>query len=270
MSTIPRIPREEAVEEIFSKILRSPGACARLSEVFYDHLDDDDLVPDSDPEHFVRVLFSAYENQDISALLLEICQRSMFDLLREAYLIPKRFHGKAGMNPRLLTKPDGTLSDMPLKPGEKEVARKDMQKLQELRERHSCPPVSNLYLADGYDIVRSYTKELLIEEKLSNCRRGILALYALPDTASIGMSEAEAYAIIWEAFCEIQRIAPSAIVYYGQDTGSRADGNFDELGILLPMREFEKQMLNQIEKIDGIVLSCRERMSSRPTKDAEK
>lgn len=269
MSTIPRIPHEEAVEEIFSKILNSPAACARLSEVFYDRLDADDISPDSDPEHFARVLFTAYENRDISALLLEICQRSMFDLLREAYLIPKRFHGKAGMNPRLLTKPDGSLSDTPLSDGEKEVSRKDMQKLQELRERHVCVPVSNLYLADGYDIVRSYTKELLVEEKLCNCRRGILALYALPDTAGIGMSEAEAYAIIWEAFCAIQRIAPSAIVYYGQDTGSRKDGNFDEIGILLPMREFEKQMLNQIEKIDAIVLSCREKMSDCPAKGAD-
>ena len=33
----------------------------------------------------------------------------MFDLLREAYLIPKRFHGKAGKNPVLLTNPEGEL-----------------------------------------------------------------------------------------------------------------------------------------------------------------
>ncbi len=33
----------------------------------------------------------------------------MFDLLREAYLIPKKFHGKAGENPVLLTDVDGNL-----------------------------------------------------------------------------------------------------------------------------------------------------------------
>ena len=82
--TISKIPREEAVEAIFSKILQSPNACARLSEIFYEHLDDDNRIPDSDPEQFAKIFFSAYENQDISALLLEVCRRSMFDLLREA------------------------------------------------------------------------------------------------------------------------------------------------------------------------------------------
>ena len=33
----------------------------------------------------------------------------MFDLLKESYLIPKRFHGKNGENPVLLTDPDGNL-----------------------------------------------------------------------------------------------------------------------------------------------------------------
>ncbi len=45
--------------------------------------------------HFVEVLLNAYKNGDVSALLLELCNRSMFDLLKESYLIPKRFHGKA-------------------------------------------------------------------------------------------------------------------------------------------------------------------------------
>ena len=48
MSTkISKIPREEAVEAIFSKIIQSPVACERLSENFYEHLNDDQLVVDS-------------------------------------------------------------------------------------------------------------------------------------------------------------------------------------------------------------------------------
>lgn len=101
MSTV--LPREEAVETIFSKILASPEASGRLSGVFYDHIDDDHRLTDNDRDHFLQVLFHAYQNGDISALLLELCGRSMFDLLREAYLIPKKFHGKAGENPVLLT-----------------------------------------------------------------------------------------------------------------------------------------------------------------------
>ena len=78
------------------KILASPEASERLSGVFYDHIDDDHRLTDNDSDHFLQVLFHAYQNGDISALLLELCGRSMFDLLREAYLIPKKFHGKAG------------------------------------------------------------------------------------------------------------------------------------------------------------------------------
>ncbi|MFR5150981.1 MAG: DUF4866 family protein [Ruminococcus sp.] len=33
----------------------------------------------------------------------------MFDLLREAYLIPRKFHGKAGENSVLLTNVEGEL-----------------------------------------------------------------------------------------------------------------------------------------------------------------
>ena len=88
------LPREEEVEKMFSRILASRDACERLSETFYNHLCDDNRFIDSDPGHFAEVMLKAYENGDVSAVLLELCNRSMFDLLKEAYLIPKRFHGK--------------------------------------------------------------------------------------------------------------------------------------------------------------------------------
>ena len=44
------LPREEAVEAIFSKILASPEASERLSGVFYDHIDDDHRLTDADEE----------------------------------------------------------------------------------------------------------------------------------------------------------------------------------------------------------------------------
>ena len=55
MSTV--LPREEAVETIFSKILASPEASGRLSGVFYDHIDDDHRLTDNDRDHFLQVLF---------------------------------------------------------------------------------------------------------------------------------------------------------------------------------------------------------------------
>ena len=97
-------------------------------------------------------------------------------------------------------------------------------------------------------------------EKKENKQRGILVLYALPDTKKLNLTEAQAYDVIWNTFQEIQQEAYSAIVYYGQETGSRSGKSFDELGVLLPIHQFESKMLQHLSVIDGLVLSCRENM----------
>ena len=103
------LPREEAVEAVISKVLESQEACDRLNEVFYEHLENYQEINDDGDRHFAEVLLQAYKNGDVSALLLELCGGSMFDLLRDAYLIPKKFHGKSGENPVLLTDVEGKL-----------------------------------------------------------------------------------------------------------------------------------------------------------------
>lgn len=250
------LPREEAVEAIFSKIISSPQACERFWSVFFENIDEDHLVTDGNPKHFTEVIFHAYRNGDISALLLELCGKSMFDLLREAYLIPKRFHGKAGENPVLLTDVEGNL----LEKTKNQVSMREYAKFKEVHRNHFMAPRAKLYLADGYDLVRSYKDGLEIMEKKENKRRGFLMLYALPDTRKLGMTEAQAYAVVWDTFREIQRKAPRAIVYYGQETGLKAEKKFDEIGVLLPVHEFERKMLHHLNEIDGIVLACREKM----------
>ena len=250
------LPREEEVEKIFSRILSSKESCERLADIFYDHLCDDNRFTDQDPHHFAEVLLNAYKNGDVSALLLELCNRSMFDLLKEAYLIPKRFHGKGGENPILLTDADGNVLE-----GKKDlVTRHEYRKFQEIYNAHHTAPRSRLYLADGYDLVRYYTSGMDICEKHENRKRGILILYALPDTKKLRLTEAQAYDVIWTTFHEIQKEAYSAIVYYGQESGIRSGKPFDELGVLLPIHEFEAQMLHHLGVIDGLVLSCREEM----------
>lgn len=263
-ATLKRIPRETEVEEVFGKILQSPEACGRLEEIFYDRFSEENISPDTRSQHFAKALFSAYENQDISALLLEICQRSMFDLLREAYLIPKRFHGKAGDNPVLLTDVDGNK----LKTENRKISSHEWNKYQEILKNHVCAPRSKIYLADGYDIVRRYTDDLDIKEDYVNPKRGIFILYALPDTAALGMSEAQAYAIIWDAFQQIQKCALSAMVYYGQETGLKNERKFDEIGVLLPISQFEKKILHHLTEIDGIVLASREELMKKAGKDS--
>ncbi len=101
-----------------------------------------------------------------------------------------------------------------------------------------------------------------IEERKENKKRGILVLYALPDTKKLHLTEAPAYDAVWTTFQEIQKVAFSAVVYYGQETGATNGNSFDELGVLLPIHQFENKMLQHLEKIDGLVLACRENMRS--------
>lgn len=133
------LPREEEVEAIFSQILASPDSCKKLMDVFYDVMDDNHLLEADNPKHFSKVLFYAYQNGDISALLLKLCGKSMFDLLREAYLIPKRFHGKAGKNPVLLTNPEGEL----LPEAQKIVSGREYSKFKETYKIIFVLPVQN-------------------------------------------------------------------------------------------------------------------------------
>ena len=250
------LPRDIEVEKIFSRILSCRESCERLLETFYGHKSEENRYIDNDPQHFAEVLLNAYNIGDVCALLFGICNRSMFDLLKECYLIPKRFHGKAGNNPVLLTDADGELAE-----GRTELVPKhEYKKFQEIYQAPSAAPRSKLYLADGYDLVRYYTHDMNICEKKENKERGILVLYALPDTKKLNLTEAQAYDVIWSTFQQIQKEAFSAIVYYGQETGCRSGKSFDELGVLLPIHQFESQMLHHLAVIDGLVLSCREEM----------
>ena len=67
---------------------------------------------------------------------------------------------------------------------------------------------------------------------------------------------------------EIQQRCPTAMVFYGQDTGCKLQENHDELGVLLPLKEFEHNILHHLEQVDGIVLCCREEMIHQAGKDS--
>ena len=67
---------------------------------------------------------------------------------------------------------------------------------------------------------------------------------------------------------EIQQRCPIAMVFYGQDTGCKLQENHDELGVLLPLEEFEHNILHHLEQVDGIVLRCREEMIHQAGKDS--
>ena len=80
-------PREEKAELLFEKILKDPEACRRLTETFYESMDADTDIECGylPPEKFAYALLDAYKNRDLTALLMAICQNSMFDLLRKFF-----------------------------------------------------------------------------------------------------------------------------------------------------------------------------------------
>ena len=102
-------PREEKAELLFEKILKDPEACRRLTETFYESMDADTDIECGylPPEKFAYALLDAYKNRDLTALLMAICQNSMFDLLRNSFLAPFRFNADGQENPVFLTDEKG-------------------------------------------------------------------------------------------------------------------------------------------------------------------
>lgn len=99
--------------------------------------------------------------------------KSTFDILREAYLVPKHFHGKSGENPVILTDVQGEL----LKDCKPVVSKHDYLKFKEILNNHACAPRSSLYLADGYDMHRSYKQGLEVKTIKVNRKRGRLTFH---------------------------------------------------------------------------------------------
>ena len=68
------LPREQAVEDIFSRILASPEASGRLRKVFYQYLDDEHMLVDQDPRaaYFDQVQNGKYIRMALIMALLEI------------------------------------------------------------------------------------------------------------------------------------------------------------------------------------------------------
>ena len=93
-------PREEKAEVLFQKILNDHWACEKLQETFCNCLFcNDDSDAGISPAEFSRALFNAYTNRDLSAFLMGICQNTLFDLLRNSFLIPYRFDADGKQNP---------------------------------------------------------------------------------------------------------------------------------------------------------------------------
>ena len=103
-------PREEKSEVLFDKILNDPWAYNKLFQTFCNNLfcnDDSEAI--LSPLQFTEALFNCYSNKDLSAFLMAITQNTMFDLLRNSFLIPYRFNADGKQNPIIMTDDKGML-----------------------------------------------------------------------------------------------------------------------------------------------------------------
>ena len=103
-------PREEKAEVLFDKILSDKWAYNKLFQTFCDNLFcNDDSGTEISPLEFTEALFNCYINKDLSAFLMAISQNTLFDLLRNSFLIPYRFNADGKQNPIIMTDDNGML-----------------------------------------------------------------------------------------------------------------------------------------------------------------
>ena len=171
-------PREEKAELLFEKILKDPEACRRLTETFYESMDADTDIECGylPPEKFAYALLDAYKNRDLTALLMAICQNSMFDLLRNSFLAPFRFNADGQENPVFLTDEKGNF----LREKGIHVSDRDYDRFRRIyREK----PGVKMYLAYGYRKRHAYDEATMeVEEYKMGEHIGVLLVYELPNS----------------------------------------------------------------------------------------
>ena len=170
MGTI--FPREEKAEQIFDEILKNPRACDRLKNTFFAAIpsaeESEGAGTDIPGTVFAAALFNAYENKDLSAFMMAVCNNSVFDLLRNSFLIPIRFNDKGVENPILLTNENGKFLDE----SELHLWEKKYKMFRKLFEQQNEIPNYQMYMADGFRENHFYSDEGEIEtRKVSKSQR---------------------------------------------------------------------------------------------------
>lgn len=247
MATI--FPREEKAEALFGEILKNPEACHRLMETFNDSLDMADVLgaPTASAQQFTAALFNAYTNKDLSAFLMVLCQHSMFDLLRNAGLIPFKFNADGQPNPVILTDDNG----VPLPDNEFAINKKAYDRFVRVFSKQDKV---KMYLATGYCKYHGYDENSMdVVEYHYNQHLGLLLVYELPDTVKQKVTEAEAYSTVWDIQMKLQHALPRSVVYYGQDSLEDGGTHYDELGVFLPLEHFADRLERHMETATKIV-----------------
>lgn len=242
-------PREEGADVLFQKILEDPWACERLQETFCNFLvSDEDIEESITAEDFAKALFDAYRNRDLSAFLMAISQNTMFDLLRNSFLIPYRFNADGNQNPVLMTDENGKL----ISGFEKKIREIDYRHFREAFEQSGGQ--SRMYMARAYRYSHQYSEDgMQVMQKVLETHTGVLLVYELPDTVRQKKTQAQAYVAVWDRMIEIEKKLPMSFVFYGQELLTEDHAMYDEMGIFLPDSLFLKDLEKHIRKAEAII-----------------
>ena len=137
-------PREEKADVLFNKILNDPWACEKLQGTFCNSLfcNEDNNFPYL-PLNFPRHFLCLSQQRSVS-FSYAICQNTLFDLLRNSFLIPYRFNADGRTNPIIMTDESGNLL-----PGYKTTVReKDYQHFYDVY--CDLDNKKNIYFAQAY------------------------------------------------------------------------------------------------------------------------
>ena len=196
MSTI--FPREEKAEQIFDEILKNPHACERLKDTFFAAIpsaeESEGAGTDIPGTVFAAALFTVYENKDLSAFMMAVCNSSVFDLLRNSFLISIRFNDKGVENPIFLTDENGDL----LSGSHQHACAKKYKMFHKLYEQQDEIPDYHMYMTDGFREKHGYNEKGEIETFRISEHTGILMLFEFPESVTLEINEERSYAIIWK------------------------------------------------------------------------
>ena len=176
-----------------------------------------------------------------------LCQHSMFDLLRNAALIPFKFNADGQPNPVILTDDNGLL----LPDNKFAVSKKEYDRFVRVFSKQDKV---KMYLATGYCKYHGYDENSMdVVEYHYNQHLGLLLIYELPDTVKQKVTEAEAYSTVWDIQMKLQHALPRSVVYYGQDSLEDGGTHYDELGVFLPLEHFADRLERHMETATKIV-----------------
>ena len=241
-------PREEKAETLFDKIAKDPRACKRLMDAFYEGVacDDDSGVEEErvlvDKQVFTNALFTAYKNKDLSAFLMAVCGNSMFDLLRNAFLIPLRFNDKGKENPILLSDDSGNIIEKHI-----HIPESKRHMFKKLVEK-------NRYLAYGFLEQHSFKEDMSIQTIQNESHLGILVVQEMPEEVHEKLSDAQIYSGLWDSMMKLEDLLYNAFFYCGDFKGKYC------VGVFLPFTHFEHNLEKNIEVSNSILYECIQKM----------